>query len=155
VDRLRERRDLALRFEDEFLAEVTVGDRGDDLDDAAHLLGEVRGHDVDVVGQVLPRAADAFDLRLTAKLSFGPDLLRDARDLRCERVQLIYHLVDDVRDLEDLPLDVDGDLLAEVAIGDGGRHLGDVAQLNGEVGRHRVDVVGKVLPRAVDAFDVG
>ena len=34
---------------------------------------------------------------------------------------------------------------------DGGRHLGDVAHLAGEVRRHRVDVVGQVLPRAGDA----
>ena len=41
----------------EVLLEIAVGDRGHDLDDAAHLLGKVGGHDVDVVGQVLPGAA--------------------------------------------------------------------------------------------------
>ena len=123
VDRLGERGDLALRFEDELLAQVAVGDRGDDLDDAAHLLGQVRGHDVHVVGQVLPRARDALDLGLPAELSFGADLLRDARDLRGERVELIDHLVDDVLDLEDLALHVDGDLLRQVAVGDGRRDL--------------------------------
>ena len=42
VDRLGERGDLALRLEDELLRQVAVRDGGDDLDDAAHLLGEVR-----------------------------------------------------------------------------------------------------------------
>ena len=75
VDRLGERGDFALRLEHELLAQVAVGDRGDDLDDAAHLLGQVRGHDVDVVGQVLPGARDALDLGLPAELALGADLL--------------------------------------------------------------------------------
>ena len=41
VDRFGERGHLALRFEHELLDEVAVGDRGHDLDDAAHLCGEV------------------------------------------------------------------------------------------------------------------
>jgi hypothetical protein len=38
----------------------------------------------------------------------------------------------------------------EVAAGDGGGHLGDVAHLGSEVGRHGIHVVGQVLPRAGD-----
>ncbi len=53
------------------------------------------------------------------------------------------------------PLRVDGDLLRQVALGDGGRHLRDVAHLRGQVGGEAVDVVGQVLPRAGDALDVG
>ena len=45
--------------------------------------------------------------------------------------------------------------LRKVARGDGGGHLGDVADLAGEVGRHRVDVVGEVLPGAGDALHIG
>ena len=58
VDRVDERRDLAARREVELRIEVAVGDRGDDGRDAAHLLGEVARHDVDVVGQLAPRTAD-------------------------------------------------------------------------------------------------
>ena len=47
----------------------------------------------------------------------------------------------------DLALDVDGDLLRQVAVRDGGRDLRDVAHLVGEVAGERVDVVGQVLPR--------
>ena len=50
VDRVSERRDLALGLHGEALGEVAVGHGRDDLHDAAHLLGEVRGHEVDVVG---------------------------------------------------------------------------------------------------------
>jgi hypothetical protein len=59
VDRLGERGDLALRLHGEALVQVAVGDRGHHLHDAAHLLGEVRGHHVHVVGQVLPGAGHA------------------------------------------------------------------------------------------------
>src|SRR5207245_1724611 len=47
-----------------------------------------------------------------------------------------------------------GDLLGEVAVGDGGRYFGDVADLARQVAGHRVDVVGEVLPRAGDALDL-
>ena len=79
VDGLGERGDLALRLDHELLLEVAVGDRGHDLDDAAHLRGQVAGHEVDVVGEVLPGAGDARHLGLAAELAFGADLLRDAR----------------------------------------------------------------------------
>ena len=94
------------------------------------------GEAVDVVGQVLPGAGDALDVRLPAELALGADLLRDARDLRGERVELVDHLVDDVLDLENLAFDVDGDLLRQVAVGDRGGDLRHVAQLHGEVRRH-------------------
>ena len=41
VDRFGERGDFAFGFENELLVQVAVGDRGHDLHDAAHLLGEV------------------------------------------------------------------------------------------------------------------
>ena len=68
-----------------------------------------------------------------------------------KRVQLVDHRVDGLLQLQDLAAHVDGDLLRQVAVGDGGRDLGDVADLGGQVARHRVDVVGQVLPGAGDA----
>ena len=70
-------------------------------------------------------------------------------------VQLIDHRVDGVLQLEDLAAHVDGDLLRQVAVGDRGGDLGDVAHLAGQVAGHRVDVVGEVLPRAGDAAHLG
>ena len=68
-----------------------------------------------------------------------------------KRVELINHRVDGLLQLQDFAGNVDGDLLRKVAAGDRGRDLGDVADLRGEVARHRVDVVGQVLPCAGDA----
>ena len=71
-----------------------------------------------------------------------------------KRVELIHHRVDGVLQLEDLALDVHGDLARQVAARDGRRDVGDVAHLRRQVVRHRVDVVGEVLPRAGHAGHV-
>ena len=94
-------------------------------------------------------------LGLAAELALGADLLGDARDLGGERAELIDHRVDGVLQLEDLALHVDGDLLRQVAVGDRGRDLGDVAHLVGQVAGEQVDVVGEVLPGAGDAGHLG
>ena len=80
---------------------------------------------------------DALDLGLAAELALGADLAGDAGDLRGEAVELVDHRVDGVLQLEDLAADGDGDLLREVAVGDRGGDLGDVAHLAGEVAGHR------------------
>ncbi len=46
-------------------------------------------------------------------------------------------------ELQDLAAHVDGDLARQVAAGDGGRDLGDVADLGGQVAGHRVHAVGQ------------
>src|SRR5207249_1378290 len=63
--------------------------------------------------------------------------------------------VDRVFQLEDFALDVDGDLARQIAVGDGGGDLGDVAHLGGEVVGHRVDVISEIFPGAGHAGDVG
>ena len=98
---------------------------------------------------------DALDLRLAAEAALGADLARDARHLGGERAELVDHRVDRVLELEDLALDVDGDLLREVAVRDRGRDRGDVAHLLGQRGGHEVDVVGQVAPGAGDALHLG
>ena len=155
VDRVLELEDLAARLDDDLLLEVAVRDRGRDLRDVADLLGQVRRHRVDVVGQLLPDAADVADLGLAAEHALGADLARDAGDLRRERVQLIDHRVDRVLQRDELAARLDRDLAAELAVRDRGRHLGDVADLVRQVARHLVDVVGQLLPDAADVLDVG
>src|SRR5215813_14249388 len=108
---------------------ITVDVRGD----VAHLRGQVRGHEVDIVGEVFPRAGDARHLRLAAELAFGADLARDARHFARERVELVHHRVDGVLQLENLAAHVDRDLARQVAARNGGRHLRDVAHLCGQV----------------------
>ena len=69
-----------LHVDRDLLGQVAVGDGGGDVGDVAHLAGEVRGHGVDVVGQVLPGAGHAWHLRLAAELAFGADFARHAGD---------------------------------------------------------------------------
>src|SRR5207245_5617551 len=126
-----------------------------ELGDVADLCGELAGHVVDGVGQVLPGAGHVADVGLAAELALGDDLAGDARDVGGERAELVDHRVDGVLELEDLALDVDGDLSGEVAVGDGGGDLGDVADLGRQVAGHRVDAIGEVAPRARHAFDAG
>src|SRR6185437_8542089 len=152
VQRFLELQDLAADVDGDLARQVAIGDGGGHFGDVADLAGKIAGHEVDVVGQVLPGAGDAGHHRLTAQASFGADLAGDAGHLAGEGVQLIDHRVDGLLELEDLAADVDGDLLGKVALRDGGRHFGDVAHLGGEVARHGVDAVGQILPCAGDAL---
>ena len=139
VERFLQLEDFARHVHGDLLRQVALRHRGRHLGDVADLAGQVRRHRVDAVGQVLPGAGDAAHHRLAAELAFGADLARHARHLAGERVELVHHGVDGVLELEDFAAHVDGDLLRQVAAGDGGRHLGDVADLRGQVRRHRVD----------------
>src|SRR5262249_32922261 len=123
--------------------------------DVADLSGQVRRHRIDAVGQVLPGAGDAAHHGLAAELAFGADLARHARHLAGERVELVHHGVDGVLQLQDFAAHVDRNLLGEVAAAYGGRLLCDVADLCGQVRRHRIDAVGQVLPGTGDAEHVG
>ena len=129
VDGVLQLENLALHIDGDLARQIAAGDGRRHLGDVAHLAGEVAGHEVDVVGEPLPGAGDTGHLRLPAELAFGADLARDARDFRRERVELVDHRVDGFLQLEDLAADVDRDLARQVAAGDGGRHLGDVAHL--------------------------
>ena len=113
-------------------------DRGRHFGDVTDLAGEVGGHRIHRVGQVLPGAGDAAHHRLAAQFAFGADFARDARHFAGETVELVHHGVDGVFQLENFAAHVDGDLLRQVAVGDGGRHFGDVTDLAGEVAGHRV-----------------
>ena len=64
-----------------FWVRSPLRDGGGDLGDVADLGGQVAGHEVDVVGEVLPGAGDALDLGLAAEPALGADLAGDAGDL--------------------------------------------------------------------------
>ena len=142
--------DLSACLDPDLPGEVALGHRRGDVGDGAHLVRQVRGELVDVVGEVFPDSADLLRLRLAAELAFDADLACHSRDLAGEGVQLVDHRVDGVLQLEELALDVDRNLLAQVAVRDRRRHLGDVSHLTGQVAGHEVDVVGQVLPDAAD-----
>jgi hypothetical protein len=92
---------------------------------------------------------------LPAQLPFGAHLARHARHFRRERAELVDHRIDGDFQLQNLTFDIDGDLLGQVAIGDGGGDLGDVAHLGRQVAGHRIHAVGQVLPGAGDPSDFG
>src|SRR5262249_8121261 len=132
-----------------------AGDGRCDFGDVAHLAGEVRRHQVDVVGQILPCAADIGHLRLAAELAFRADFAGHARDFGREGVELVHHGVNGVLEFENFALHVARDVAVKGPAGDGGGDFGDVADLTGEVGGHEVDVVGEVLPSAGHAGYAG
>ena len=68
-------------------------------------------------------------LGLAAEPAFGADLAGDARHFAGETVELVDHRVERLFQLEDFAAHVDRDLARQVAVGDGGRDLGDVADL--------------------------
>ena len=92
--------------------------------------------------------ATPADLRLAAELALGADLAGHARHFRGEAVELIDHRVDGLLQLQNLALHVDGDLPRKIAARHRRGHRRDVADLRGEVGRHRVHRVGEILPGA-------
>src|SRR5262249_37532310 len=155
VDGVLELEDLAAHVHGDLLRQVAVGDGLRDVGDVANLRGQVAGHGVDGVGEVLPGAGHAVDPGLAAELASEARRGGHARDLGGDGAELVDHRVDGVLELEDLALDVDGDLARQVTVGDGGRHLGDVANLGGEVAGHGVDGVGEIAPGARHAFDPG
>ena len=85
----------------------------------------------------------SFHVPATPRTSAWPPSLPSVPTSRATRVtsaanerELVHHRVDGVLQLEDLALHVDGDLLRQVAVGDGRRHGGDVADLAGQVAGH-------------------
>src|SRR5205807_1470905 len=66
VDRLLEVEDLPLGGDGDLPRQVAARDRRGDQRDVAYLVGQVAGQHVHVVGQVLPDAGDAANVRLSA-----------------------------------------------------------------------------------------
>ncbi len=155
VHRVLEFEDLAFHVHGDLLRQVAGGHRRRHVGNIAHLRRQIRRHRIDALGQVLPRACDTLHVRLPAETAVGADFARDPRHFRRKGTQLIDHRVDGVLELEDFALHVDGDLLRQVAGGDGGRHVGNIAHLARQVRRHRIDAFGQVLPRACDPLHIG
>src|SRR5699024_5004854 len=155
VDGVLEFQDLALGVDRDLLGQVSAGDRARDHGDLADLVGQVVGHGVDVVGQVLPDPGHVAYVRLPGEFALGAHFAGHPGHFTGEGVQLVDHLVDGVLQVEHLALGVHGDLLAQVTLGDGGRDLRGVTHLVGEAVGHGVDVVGQVLPDARHTLDVG
>ena len=131
--------------------EIALGDRGGHFGDVAHLAGEVRGHRVHVVGEVLPYAGDAGNLRLPAEPSVPTS--RATRDTSLAKAFSWSTMVlNGVLELETLPFTstvifFERPLFATAVV-----TSAILAHLAGKVGGHGVHVVREVLPHAGDAF---
>ena len=84
---------LALHVDGDLLAQVAARHRGGDLGDVAHLGGQVVGHEVHRVGEVLPGAGHAGHVGLAAEDALGADLAGHSGDLVGERLQRRRHRV--------------------------------------------------------------
>ncbi len=155
VDRVLELEDLALDLDGDLLGKIARGHRLRHVRNVAHLAREVARHEVDAVREILPRPRHVPHVGLAAQLAVRAHLAGHARHLRRERPQLIDHRVHGVFQLENLALDVDGDLLRQVPRGHRLRHVRDVAHLAREVARHEVDAVREILPRPRDPLHLG
>ena len=90
---------------------------------------------------------------MSTQLAFGTDFARHAGNFAGERVELVHHSVDGVFKLKDLALHIHCDFARQVASGDGGRHLGNVADLGRQVTGHGIHRVGEIFPGAGNADD--
>ena len=151
VNGVLELENLTAHVHGDFFRQVAVGDGGRHFGDVTHLAGEIAGHRIHGIGQIFPSAGNAEHVGLTAQPAFGADFARDARHFAGEGVELVHHRVDGFFQLQDFARHVDGDLLRQVAAGNSGRHIGDVADLRGQVAGHEIDAVGQVFPGARDA----
>ena len=150
VDGVFEFENFALHVHRDFARQVAASHCCGDFGDVTNLAGQVAGHGVHVVGEVLPGACNSGDFGLTAELTVGADFAGHAGDFAGEGVELVHHGVDGFFEQKNFAADVDGDFLGEVAAGDGGGDVGDVTHLAGKVAGHGVDRVGEVLPGSRD-----
>src|SRR6185369_11294106 len=93
VDGVFQLEDFAFHVDRDLARQVAAGHGGGDFGDVADLRGEVGREQVDVVGQILPGAADAGHHGLTTQSSLGADLARHARHFGGERAKLLDHRI--------------------------------------------------------------
>ncbi len=155
VDVVLEGGDFALGGDGDGTSQVALGDGGGHFGDGADLRRQIRGELVHVVGQVAPGSGCAGHGGLPAQFSFDAHFAGHGGHLIGERRKRVDHAVDRVGELGDFAFGFHGQLSLEIAVGDGGHHLGDVAHLVGEAFGHEVHVVGEFLPNAGDAFHFG
>ena len=130
-----------------FPGKVAARHGGGHFGNVTHLRREVGTHGVDRVGQIFPGTGHVAHLRLPTQLAFGTYFTRHARNFKSESVKLIYHGVERVLQFENFALYVHRNFFRQVTARHCCRHRCDVTHLAGEVGRHRVDVIGQIFPR--------
>ena len=92
---------------------------------------------------------------LAAQLAFRADLARDTRYFRCERAKLIDHRIDRVLELQNFTLNIHGDFLREVSVGDSRGDFRDISDLRRQIAGHEIHIISQVFPGACHALDFG
>ena len=128
---------------------IAFSHRRSNFRDVANLIGQVRGHGIDGIGQILPGARHAGHHRLAAQLSFRTNFAGHARHFARKRIELVHHRVHDAGGPDELALqrtalDFQRHFLRQVAL----RHRSDHA---GNLGG-RLDQIGN---QAVHRFHAG
>src|SRR5207245_2163729 len=145
VDGVLQLGDLAVDIDRDLLGKIAASDGGRDLRDVALWGGEIVRKLIHLHGEVFPGPRRTLHAGLTAEPALGADLAGHPGNLAGERIELVDHRVDGVLQPEDLAANVNSDLLRQVASGYGGRDLGDVTHLGGEVAGDVVEVVSEAL----------
>ena len=153
VDGVLQLQDLAPRVDGDLLRQVALGHRRGDLGDVADLAGQVRRH-----ASSRCRSGPAR-CRPRPRTCAWPPSLPSVPTSRATRVTSSANddswstiVLTVIFSSRISPAGVHGDLLRQVALRHRRGHLGDVAHLAGQVGRHVVHVVGQVPPGAGDAL---
>ena len=94
VDGVFELEDFTADIDGDFLGQIAVGDGDGHVGNVSDLSGEIAGHRIHVVGQILPGSGDAGNHGLAAELALGADLAGDAGDFGGKAIQLVHHGVD-------------------------------------------------------------
>src|SRR5207302_635762 len=149
--RVLQLQDLPLDVHRDLARQVAVGHGRGDGSNVAHLGGQVAGHAVDAVGEILPGTRDAFDAGLTAELALGAHFPGHASYFGGEGAELIDHLVDGLGSAQELSLEgtvvvLQGHGLRQVALGDGADDPGGFAGRVDQVVDQVVDRVNRLLP---------
>ena len=146
VDIVFELGHFAARIDLDGAGEVALRDRRRHLGDGAHLGRQICRKQVDVAGQILPRARGARHVCLAAQPAFHADFTRDRGHLIGERRQRLCHVVDGFGESGHLALRLHGKVLREIAVRDRRHDLHDAANLIGKICSHDIHGIRKVFP---------
>src|SRR5262249_62024630 len=94
VDRVLEFEDFTADVYGDLLGKIALCHRGTDLSDVADLGGQVAGHEVHIVGEVLPGTGYSSHFGLPAEFALGTDFSHHSGYFRSEPVHLIDHSID-------------------------------------------------------------
>ncbi len=130
VDGFFQLENFAAGVHGDFAGEVAVGYGNSHFRDVAHLVGQVVGHGIYIVGEILPHARYAFYFRLATELSFRAHFPGNSCYLCSEHAYLFDHLVDDFGGVQEFALqltafDFQRNGLREIAFGHGSDAAGD------------------------------